>query len=52
MSHTAMVYIIADQCIHILGEEVNIHDIFSLYINENGTIIGYTTDKKEDKIEK
>ncbi len=47
MSHTTTVHIIADQCIRILGEEVNIHDIFSLYINENGTIIGYATDEKE-----
>ena len=47
MSHRATVHIIADQEISILGEEVNIHDITVLYIDAQGTIVGYATDPEE-----
>ena len=39
MSHTVTVKMIADQVIGIAGKEVNIHDIYSIYVNSKGEIV-------------
>lgn len=48
MSHSAKITLIADQEIKILGEIINIHDINTLVLDENGKIKQvYYTKKKE-----
>lgn len=39
MSHTVTVKLIADQVIEINGKEVNIHDIITIYVDNQGKII-------------
>lgn len=38
MSHTVTVRMIADQVIEVNGNEVNIHDIKTIYVNPKGQI--------------
>ncbi len=39
MSHSVKVIMIADQEIEVDGEEVNIHDIYSIVVDSRGKII-------------
>jgi len=41
MSHSVKVILIADQEIELLGEEVNIHDLKTIYLDSRGKIIEY-----------
>ena len=38
MSHTVNVLLIADQTITLHGQEMNIHDIFAIYLDSEGVI--------------
>ena len=38
MSHTVTVRMIADQIIEVAGQEVNVHDIKTIYVNDSGQI--------------
>jgi len=49
MSHTVQVNLIADQEIKINGEEVNVHDIESIFLNSDG-VISCITKKKDGSI--
>lgn len=48
MSHTTEVKMIADQEIEIAGQEVNIHNIKTIYVNANGLITMVALDKYSD----
>jgi len=41
MSHSVKVTLIADQCISINGKEINIHDLNTIEVDENGVIVNY-----------
>lgn len=42
MSHSVEITLIADQVIEIMGEPVNVHDLKSIGLNDQGEIIEYT----------
>lgn len=42
MSHSARIIIISDQEIRLCGKEVNIHDIESVTLDDNGHVVGFT----------
>ncbi len=41
MSHSVKITLIADQEIELLGDMVNIHDLTTLILDENGKVIEY-----------
>jgi len=42
MSHSVKVMLIADQEIKILGDVVNIHDLYTIELGSHGEIISYS----------
>jgi len=49
MSHTVKIYLIADQEIRLLGKDINIHSLYSINVESDGTIVSYTTQPPIDK---
>lgn len=47
MSHTVQVNLTANQCIYIGGVEVNIHEINTIFVSEDGVIEGHTRKAEE-----
>lgn len=41
MSHSVKVTLIADQCIELLGNDINIHDLEHIVLDSNGQIIDF-----------
>jgi hypothetical protein len=41
VSHSVVVTLIADQCIFINGKEINVHDLETIEVDDNGVITNY-----------
>lgn len=52
MSHSSLVTLISDQFITILGREVNMHDIGSIRVNNEGKIIDATINRSAQWLSK
>uniref|UniRef100_A0A6M3KVM7 Uncharacterized protein n=1 Tax=viral metagenome TaxID=1070528 RepID=A0A6M3KVM7_9ZZZZ len=50
MSHTVTVKMIADQYITIDGQEYNIHDIATIYIDSDGQIMKVALNKMDKEL--
>jgi len=49
MSHTVQVNLTANQYVFICGVEVNIHDIRTLFVSDDGCIEGYSLKAQEQE---
>lgn len=48
MSHTVQVNLTADQVIHLNGVEINIHNLSSITLNNEGKVIDFRVEVKRD----